>query len=784
MKMLFLVFLIFISLIANSTTYYVAPWGDDDNSGTFEQPWATWGKAITTARAGDTVYFRGGIYYTTSNQACIAPAYGHSGTRTAPICYFNYPGEVPILDGINCTTTTSGLSFQGASNIHLKGLHVRNFLQHESDNDYGSCISFSDGNNITIEQCVAYNAGMRGIYLHGCDTALILNCDAFNCSDSLSTGYEGGGGDGFLVWDSGVAADSINYIVLKGCRSWHNSDDGYDIETEGYIEVDSCWAWDNGYLKGDGDGFKFGFKDHGTVGLSRQLTNCLAVYNKLNGFDENSSAVQCMTSNVFNCTSYRNDQYGFSTCYDCLNPKINTYKNNIAYNDGRSMPKPTGQMTDSYNSWNTPPGVTITDADFISVDSTGISEPRKADGSLPDLNFLKLAGTSDLIDAGMDVGLPYYGPAPDLGWSETNYGKEVLVTGITVTGTGNATSIITDNGTLQLNKAVLPANATNQTVAWSVVDGKGFAAISSTGLVTAIANGIVTAKAMANDGSGIYGTLEIAISNQTILVSNITVTGEGGKTTLLIDEGTLQLHANVVPDSVTDKTVTWSVVNGTGQATINSYGQMTAVAEGTVTVKAAANDGSQVDGTLDITIVKQLIKVEAIEVYASGNVTPVINQKSGTLKMVAEVFPELASVQTVKWSVENHTGNASIDENGIVTALSDGWVKVISAATDGSNVSGDCTVRIINQSPVINLQEKENKEFNVFQSGNKLLINSDFKNIDVDFCSLYTIQGILIHREKVTEETVEIDIAAYPSGAYIIILYTDQKVIPLKIVIP
>jgi len=175
--------------------------------------------------------------------------------------------------------------------------------------------------------------------------------------------------------------------------------------------------------------------------------------------------------------------------------------------------------------------------------------------------------------------------------------------------------------------------------------------------------------------------------------------------------------------------------------------------------------------------------VEAIEVYASGNVTPVINQKNGTLKMVAEVIPELASIPVVSWSIENHTGNASIDENGIVTALADGWVKVLAASTDGSDVSGSCTVRIINQSPVTNLQEKENKEFIVFQSGNKLLINADFKNIDVDFCSIYTIQGILIHREKVTKETAEIDISFYPPGIYIISLSNRQQVHPLKVVI-
>ena len=40
------------------------------------------------------------------------------------------------------------------------------------------------------------------------------------------------------------------------------------------------------------------------------------------------------------------------------------------------------------------------------------------------------------------------------------------------------------------------------------------ASISSTGLVTAVDNGTVTVRATANDGSGVYGTLTITISNQ------------------------------------------------------------------------------------------------------------------------------------------------------------------------------------------------------------------------------------------------------------------------------
>ena len=48
--------------------------------------------------------------------------------------------------------------------------------------------------------------------------------------------------------------------------------------------------------------------------------------------------------------------------------------------------------------------------------------PRNADGSLPTINFLKLAAGSDLIDKGVNVGIAYTGIAPDLGAYE--YGNQ------------------------------------------------------------------------------------------------------------------------------------------------------------------------------------------------------------------------------------------------------------------------------------------------------------------------------------------------------------------------
>lgn len=62
--------------------------------------------------------------------------------------------------------------------------------------------------------------------------------------------------------------------------------------------------------------------------------------------------------------------------------------------------------------------ITISAADFLSLDEKLLMAPRQADGSLPDIDFLKLAPSSDLIDAGVTIGFPFKGKAPDLGCFE------------------------------------------------------------------------------------------------------------------------------------------------------------------------------------------------------------------------------------------------------------------------------------------------------------------------------------------------------------------------------
>lgn len=89
-----------------------------------------------------------------------------------------------------------------------------------------------------------------------------------------------------------------------------------------------------------------------------------------------------------------------------------------------------------------------------------------------------------------------------------------MATSMTIQGQGGINSITSPSGTLQMEATILPANA-NQSVQWGISSGNQYASIDANGLLTAIANGVVTVAAMTTDGSNIYQTSNIAVSNQT-----------------------------------------------------------------------------------------------------------------------------------------------------------------------------------------------------------------------------------------------------------------------------
>lgn len=185
----------------------------------------------------------------------------------------------------------------------------------------------------------------------------------------------------------------------------------------------------------------------------------------------------------------------------------------------------------------------------------------------------------------------------------------ILVNSITVQAAGNVSTINGLNQNLQMSATVLPQDASNLNYEWSVENGNGQATINPNGLLSTIAEGDVTVKATALDASSTVGTFELTITNETTLVSSINIQTPVGDFMIDVPGGNLQMQAYVLPGSATDRTVSWEVENETGSALISSGGILSAVTDGTVLVKAIANDASGIVGSVQVTITNQTVSV-------------------------------------------------------------------------------------------------------------------------------------------------------------------------------
>ena len=358
------------------------------------------------------------------------------------------------------------------------------------------------------------------------------------------------------------------------------------------------------------------------------------------------------------------------------------------------------------------------------------------------------------------------------------YSRESLdsikVSSIAVQGAGMSTAIKEDKGTLQMSAYVLPAFAPNKSVTWSVIAGTGQARISLTGLLQADFNGTVIVVATANDASGVHSSLEITISNQRIPVTSIDLSGEGGSQVIDQADGTLQIYASILPAAASDRSITWSVVNDTGRASITSTGLLQALADGSVTVRAIANDGSNVQDDLQVWIFNQVL-VETIIVEGEGGQNS-IGESGGQLQMMAQILPDSASNKNLHWSLVPLTGQGNIDQRGLLRAVSDGTLEVIARAEDVAAVEGRIVINITGQVITSDL-ENIVQDIEIFHNPDHDILNIRFMNPDGDQSKIriFNIFGSLVYAEEVISNMVQIDLSFLEAGYYIVQVNLHQK---------
>ena len=422
-----------------AATWFVATNGLDANSGTSNAPFATLMHAQSMAASGDSVFLRGGTYFLDNSDLTLtnsAWAIVNNVTKSG-ISYLAYPGELPVFDFANVQpdgwrvtaflVTASRCVFKGFDVVGVQVTIQTNHTQSECFRVASTSANFN-----RFEQLRMHDGMGIGWYLTDGASNLVLNCDAWN-NRGLDIGSLGNI-DGFGCHPSHTSGKGN---LISGCRAWFNSDDGYDcINAFALVTFSNCWSFYNGYFTnfasstGDGNGIKAG--GYGVSGSPyptpiphHVVEFCLTVHNRASGFYANHH----LDGQVWlNNTAYRNGTDFNMLCSSNNSssagdtPGFNqVMKNNVGYKGSTELANLNQSYCDvSYNFFTLP--VTVSSNDFAALDESLLTLPRATNGSLPYIAFAQLVSSSDLVDAGTNVGYAFAGSAPDLGAFE--YGNQ------------------------------------------------------------------------------------------------------------------------------------------------------------------------------------------------------------------------------------------------------------------------------------------------------------------------------------------------------------------------
>jgi parallel beta-helix repeat protein len=220
--------LVLCSATANAATLYVSLSGNNANAGTQAAPFRTLTWAGVKAKAGDTVYVRGGVYNESVNIESV-------GTAAAPIVFRSYPGETAIYDGTGLTNTVL-FSLNQTDYVEASNFEVRN----------ASTIAVSGWmtKHTTFRNNVVHHAVRNGIYF-GYDSpgmssdATIEGNQVYNCVLENSAHAMQGG------WASTVTVHHTERARVADNRIWNNDGEAVAVILSNNVTVTGNENYDN-----------------------------------------------------------------------------------------------------------------------------------------------------------------------------------------------------------------------------------------------------------------------------------------------------------------------------------------------------------------------------------------------------------------------------------------------------------------------------------------------------------------------------------------------------------
>jgi hypothetical protein len=167
------------------------------------------------------------------------------------------------------------------------------------------------------------------------------------------------------------------------------------------------------------------------------------------------------------------------------------------------------------------------------------------------------------------------------------------------------------------------------------------------------------------------------------------------------------------------------------------------------------------------------VLVNSISVQSIGNANAITTQ-GGTLQMSATFLPANADDGTYTWSVTNGTGLASIDVNGLLTAITDGTVAITATANDASGVTGTKVITISNQTTT-SINEIASQKVNIYPNPVKNQLFVELDSQELTEITIIDYSGKVI--KSITNNTTNsIDVSGLSQGIYVLKVSTKASV--------
>ncbi len=264
----------------------------------------------------------------------------------------------------------------------------------------------------------------------------------------------------------------------------------------------------------------------------------------------------------------------------------------------------------------------------------------------------------------------------------------VPITGIRFS---NSKETILVGSTQKLSVIVTPSNASNQSLSYTS-SNSNVATVDSEGNVKGITVGeaYITVSA-----AGYQAVANIKVIN-TISLNSISIS----KNIQLKEQSSSTLNVTFNPSNATNKKVTWKSSNP-NVATVDSSGNVKAIAPGTATITVISSDGGKV-ATCNVEVIALSKKLTGI----SLNKTELTMELDAEETLTVNFNPEYAENKNIKWSSSN-TKIAKVS-NGKVTPVKPGKVEIKAVSEDG-NYEAVCQVTVLSP-PIESIKFAQTKQ--------------------------------------------------------------------------